>query len=244
MICAPAHDARRTVRTDLITIAARVPRGHLERSPRIGPYRDSEPKLAAELLPELRTGMLLADRGFFSFDLWRKASGTGVDLLWRIRTDPVGPRPRHVRDLPDGSWLAHLRRSTDRTSEPMLARVIDYTIDDGRGNTTEYRLLTTLLDPVDAPAAELAAAYAQRWEIESTFDELKTHQRGPKVVLRSKSPDLVRQEVWGHLCCHFAIRSLMTDAARHAGHDPDRVSFTAALRITRGTIAHAGEFPP
>ena len=212
---------------------------------RVGAYRESEAALTEQLLPELGPGMvLLADRGFFSFELWRKASGTGADLLWRIRTDPVGPRPRHVRDLPDGSWLAHLRRSTDRTSEPVLARVIDYTIDDGRGNATEYRLLTTLLDPEEAPAAELAAGYAQRWEIESTFDELKTHQRGRKVVLRSKSPELVRQEIWGHLCCHFAIRSLMTDAARHAGHDPDRVSFTAALRITRRTIAHAGEFPP
>jgi hypothetical protein len=211
----------------------------------VGAYRESEAALTEQLLPELQTGMLLlADRGFFSFALWRKASDTGADLLWRIRTDALGPKPQHLQDLPDGSWLAHLRRSTDRHSEPMLARVIDYTVDDGRGNTTEYRLLTTLLDPAEAPAAELAAGYAQRWEIESTFDELKTHQRGPKVVLRSKSPDLVRQEIWGHLCCHFAIRSLMTDAARHAGHDPDRVSFTAALRITRRTIAHAGEFPP
>jgi hypothetical protein len=212
---------------------------------RIGAYRDSESKLAERILPELAVGMLLlADRGFFSYALWRKASGTGADLLWRVRADPTGPQPQHLQDLPDGSWLAHLRGSTDRTSEPMLARVIDYTIDDGRGNTTEYRLLTTLLDPATASATQLAAGYTQRWEIESTFDELKTHQRGPKVVLRSKSPDLVRQEIWGHLCCHFAIRSLMTDAAGHAGHDPDRVSFTAALRITRRIIAHTGEFPP
>lgn len=91
---------------------------------------------------------------------------------------------------------------------------------------------------------ELAAAYAQRWEIENTFDELKTHQRGPRVVLRSKSPDLVLQEIWGHLCCHYAIRSLMAEAAEHAGHDPDRVSFTAALRITRQSVAQQGAFPP
>ena len=101
-----------------------------------------------------------------------------------------------------------------------------------------------MLDPAEAPAAELAAAYAQRWEIELAFDELKTHQRGPRTVLRSKSPDLVRQEIWGHLCCHYAIRTLMTDAALHAGHDPDRVSFVAALRITRATIAQPGAFPP
>ena len=126
----------------------------------------------------------------------------------------------------------------------MLARVIDYTIEDGRENPTTYRLLTTLLDPAEVTAPDLAAAYAQRWEIEITFDELKTHQRGPRTVLRSKSPDLVLQEIWGHLCCHYAIRSLMAEAADHAGHDPDRVSFVAALRITRQILAHPGAFSP
>ena len=96
----------------------------------------------------------------------------------------------------------------------------------------------------EAPAADLAAAYTQRWEIETAFDELKTHQRGPRAVLRSKSPDLVTQEIWGHLCCHYAIRALMFDAAAHAGRDPDRVSFVAALRISRRSIAQAGAFPP
>jgi len=150
----------------------------------------------------------------------------------------------HVEDLPDGSWLAHLRSAKDRHGEPMLARIIDYTLDDGRDNPTVYRLVTTMLDPIEAPAAELAAAYAQRWEIESVFDELKTHQRGSKVVLRSKSPDLVLQEIWGYLCCHFAIRSLMTQAADHVGRDPDRLSFTAALRIVRQSVAQQGAFSP
>ena len=126
----------------------------------------------------------------------------------------------------------------------MLVRVIDYRVEDGRENASTYRLFTTLLDPDEAPAEDLAAAYAQRWEIELAFDELKTHQRGPRTVLRSKSPDLVLQEIWGHLRCHYAIRSLMADAATHAGHDPDRVSFVAALRITRQTIAQPGAFPP
>ena len=126
----------------------------------------------------------------------------------------------------------------------MLIRVIDYTIDDGRDNPTSYRLFTTLLDPDEVTATDLAAAYTQRWEIELAFDELKTHQRGPRTVLRSKSPDLVLQEIWGHLCCHYAIRSLMVQAATHSGHDPDRVSFVAALRIIRQTLAHPGAFPP
>jgi hypothetical protein len=140
-------------------------------------------------------------------------------------------KPTHVATLADGSWLAEIRPSGSqgRKATPTTVRVIDYTVDDGRGKEHEaYRLFTTLLDPDEAPAHELAHAYAQRWEIELAFDELKTHQRGPRTVLRSKSPDLVEQEIWGQLCCHYAIRTLMADTARHAGRDPDRVSFVAA----------------
>lgn len=215
---------------------------------KVGTYGQSESAMAEALLDDLSPGMLLlADRGFFSYALWRKAIGTGADLLWRIRTDKAGPKPTHLEDLPDGSWLGHLRRSTPasaRREEPMLVRVIDYTIDDGRHNPASYRLFTTMTDPAEAAASDLAAAYVQRWEIELTFDELKTHQRGPRTVLRSKSPELVLQEIWGHLCCHYAIRSLMTEAATHSGHDPDRVSFVAALRTARNTVAHSGAFPP
>ncbi len=215
---------------------------------KVGTYRESEATLTESLLDRLEPGMLLtADRGFFSYALWRKAIGTGADLLWRVRTDKAGPKPAHLEHLPDGSWLAHLRRSTPasaRREEPMLVRVIDYAIEDGCENPTSYRLFTTLTDPAEVSAVDLAAAYAQRWEIELAFDELKTHQRGPRTVLRSKSPDLVLQEIWGHLCCHYAIRSLMVQAATHSGHDPDRVSFVAALRIIRQTVAHPGAFPP
>ncbi|MQA04136.1 MAG: IS4 family transposase, partial [Streptosporangiales bacterium] len=210
----------------------------------IGKYAQSEATLTGPLLDRLEPGMLLlADRGFFSYALWRKAIATGADLLWRVRTDKAGPKPSHLEDLPDGSWLAHLRRATPaaaRREEPMLVRVIDYTVEDGREDPITYRLFTTLLDPAEVTAVDLAASYTQRWEIELTFDELKTHQRGPRTVLRSKSPDLVLQEIWGHLCCHYAIRSLMTQAAAHSGHDPDRVSFVAALRITRQSLAHPG----
>jgi hypothetical protein len=214
----------------------------------VGGLATGEPTMIERLLPRVEPGMLLlADRGIFSYALWRKAGETGADLLWRIRTDRAGPQPSYLEDLPDGSWLGALRRSTgaaERALAPMTVRVIDYRIDDGRDNPTGYRLFTTILDPAEASASDLAAAYARRWEIELAFDELKTHQRGPRTVLRSKSPNLVLQEIWGHLCCHYAIRSLMTQAVVHAGHDPDRASFVAALRITRSTIAHAGDFPP
>ncbi len=208
----------------------------------VGPYTRSEPALAEDLLGRLQPGMLLlADRGFTSYALWSKAISTGADLLWRAKTNL---RPQHLQTLNDDSWLAQIRLSTDSSAEPITVRVIDYTVQDGRDNPEPYRLFTTITDPDVASATELAAAYVQRWEIELAFDELKTHQRGPRTVLRSKSPDLVRQEIWGHLCCHYAIRSLMADAALHAGHDPDRVSFVAALRITRQTVAHQGAFPP
>ena len=208
----------------------------------VGPYSSAEVALAKELIGRLQPGTLvLADRGFFSHALWGRASATGADLLWRVKT---GLRPTHLQTLADGSWLAEIHHSTDKTAKPIIVRVIDYTLDDGRANPEPYRLFTTILDPNEVSATELAAAYIQRWEIESTLDELKTHQRGPRTVLRSKSPDLVKQEIWGHLCCHYAIRSMMADAASHAGHDPDRVSYVAALRITRQSVAHQGAFSP
>ena len=208
----------------------------------IGAYTTSEVALAQELITRLEPGMLLlADRGFYSYALWAKATGTGADLLWRVKTSLA---PTWVQTLADDSWLAQIRSSTDNKAEPITVRVIDYTIEDGRANPEPYRLFTTILDPAELSASELAGAYVQRWEIESVFDELKTHQRGPRTVLRSKSPDLVLQEIWGHLCCHYAIRSVMNDAAVHAGHDPDRISFVAALRITRQSLAHQGDFSP
>ena len=210
----------------------------------IGPYTTGENTLARELIDRLEPGVLvLADRGFCGFPLWQRAAATGADLLWRARADM---KPTPIETLDDGSWLAELRPSGNagRHGEPLIIRVIDYSIDDGRGDTGPYRLFTTLLDPVEAPAVDLAFAYAQRWEIELAFDELKTHQRGTKAVLRSKSPALVEQEIWGHLCCHYAIRTLMFEAAHNADVDPDRVSFVAALRIARRSIAQARDFPP
>ncbi len=208
----------------------------------VGAYRTSENTLAGDLIDRLEPGMLLlADRGFCGFPLWQKAAATGADLLWRAKANM---KPRLIETLADGSWLAELRPSGNagRHADGLVIRVIDYQIDDGRPNDETYRLFTTIVDPDDASAVDLAVAYAQRWEIETAFDELKTHQRGPRTVLRSKSPDLVLQEIWGHLCCHFAIRTLMWEAADHAQVDPDRVSFVAALRIARRSIL--GISPP
>jgi hypothetical protein len=124
--------------------------------------------------------------------------------------------------------------------------VVDYRLDDpGRpGHPEDYRLITTILDPDLAPAAELPALYPQRWEHETTLDELKTHQRGPGVVLRSRDPDGVRQEVWAHLLVHFAIRTLMHQAALQAQVDPDRLSFSRSLHIARRQVSSQAAFSP
>ena len=210
----------------------------------IGPYTTSELALSKPLIDRLKPGMvLLADRGFTGFALWKQAAATGADLLWRAKNNT---RPRQIEVFDDGSWLGELRANNARlNTEAVIVRVVDYHVDDGRGTETgPFRLFSTLIDPNEVTATELAAAYAQRWEIESTFDELKTHQRGARTVLRSKSPGLVLQEIWGHLCCHFAIRTLMWEAADHVGVDPDRVSFVAALRIVRRSLSAARDFSP
>ncbi|MAT04711.1 MAG: IS4 family transposase [Acidimicrobiaceae bacterium] len=210
----------------------------------LGTHAESEMALSKVLVERLEAGMvLLADRGYCSFDLWQQASATGADLLWRAKNNT---KPRRIETLADGSWLAELRRNNAKLdTEHVVVRVVDYDVDDGRNvEAGPFRLFTTLLDPTEVSATELAAAYAQRWEIESAFDELKTHQRGARTVLRSKSPELVKQEIWGHLCCHYAIRTLMFAAAHEADVDPDRVSFVAALRISRRSLSPARDFSP
>jgi len=211
----------------------------------IGPLSDDERTLAGRLLGALGPGMLcLADRGFYSFELWNKARQSGAELLWRTKSNhrlPVKER------LSDGSYRSELFASGDRKRQaPVPVRVIEYEIDDaGRpAGEARYRLLSTILDPDRAPAPELAPLYAERWEFESALDELKVHQRGPRVVLRSKTPDGVLQEVYGHLCVHYAIRWLMHTIAVEHGHDPDRISFTRTLRVARRTTASHGGFSP
>jgi hypothetical protein len=153
-----------------------------------------------------------------------------------------------VERLPDGSWLSTLHEVVNykRRREGMPVRVIEYNIEDpGRPQAEQrYRLLTTVPDPAEAPAAELAALYGQCWEFETLLHELKTHQRRPRMVLRSQTPDGVRQEVSACLCVHYAIRWLMHTVALEADTDPDRLSFTRTLQAARrSTASHPGSSP-
>lgn len=212
----------------------------------IGRYNDAEVKLAPELFSSFQPGMLvLADRGFVSYSLWRNANATGADLLWRMKTNNVLPVDE---PLNDGSFLSRLYPNTNarrRDATAIKVRVLDYALDPPpvQGETT-YRLATTILDDKNAPAEELAALYPERWEFETALDELKTHQRSPRVVLRSKMPDGVKQEAYGYLCVHYAIRWLMHSVAKGARADPDRLSFTRALRVARRTAASHPGFSP
>ncbi|MEV1063093.1 IS4 family transposase [Streptomyces sp. NPDC050263] len=209
----------------------------------VGPQSTSEQKLSRQLFARLQEGMLLlADRGFYGFELWQAARAAGADLLWRVRKSAALPV---AQVLGDGSYLSTVHAEKDRKSRrnPVVVRVIEYT-HARTGDATVYRLLTTLLDPEQAPARELAALYAQRWEFETTLDEIKTHQRGPKLILRSKYPWGVEQEIYGFLLVHHAIRQLMHQAALREGLDPDRLSFTRSLRIVRRQVPAQAAFSP
>jgi hypothetical protein len=219
----------------------------------LGPYGTGEVTLAGELLGRLGKGwgagmLLLADRLFVGAELWCAAAWTGADLLWRVKTGKTAPLLPVDQVLADGSWRSRLYAASDRRKRnPIIVRVVEYAIDDrGRPQAagTRYRLVTTILDPEAAPAAELAALYHQRWEVEGALDELKTHQRGAGVVLRSKHPQGVEQEVWAHLLVHYAIRALLHQAALEDDLDPDRLSFTGTLRIVRRHLASHAAFSP
>jgi hypothetical protein len=218
---------------------------HVLWAARMSKYRTDEITLAQDVVPELRKGMLcLADRFFPSYKLWRRAAHTGADLLWRTRQNA---RLDVDQRLPDGSYLSRIYASTsDRRNQRkgIVVRVIDYRLKDVKDAEPIYRLITTILDPTQALAKELAALYHERREIETALDELKTHLRGAQIVLRSKTPELVKQEFWGLLMAHYAIRGLMHEAALQTDEDPDRLSFLHSVRVVQRRMARYAAIPP
>jgi hypothetical protein len=230
--------------------------------PAAGGKGSGEQALARKLYPGLEQGWLvLADRNFYSFTDWCTAAGTGAALLWRVKSSLSLPV---LELLPDGSWRSVLAspridpRSRARAAllaaagrgedldedQARYVRAIEYQIPDRDGNGKDERiiLITTITDFRAAPAAELARAYHQRWEHEGGNAQLKTYLRGPGRVLRSQSPAMAGQEIWGYLLTHYAISALTCAAATAAGIDPDRVKFKRTVRIIRRAIGPA--FPP
>jgi hypothetical protein len=208
-------------------------------------YSTDELTLAESVVPALQKGMLcLADRFFPSYKLWQKAGKGGADLLWRTRKNA---RLDVDQRLPDGSYLSHIYPTTsDRRNgrKGIVIRAIDYRLDQVPDAEPIYRLITTILDHTLAPAPELAALYHERWEIETSLDELKTHLRGAQIVLRSKTPELVQQEFYGLLMAHFAVRALMHEAALRTDEDPDRLSFLHAVRVVQRRLPRSVAIPP
>jgi len=213
---------------------------------RVGSYATSEKALTLELLPVLGPGMLvLADRNFAGYDLWGQAAATGADLLWRAGSAFTLP----VRTvLADGTYLSVLAPPKDKAragAAPITVRVVEYHLLSADGDPSEtFVLLSTLLDPDTAPAAELAELYHARWQIENAFGALKSQLKGDGVVLRSKTPDGAEQELWALLCAYHAIRELICAAADLTERDPLRLSFVDALDAVRGPVGDPAAFPP
>src|SRR6201984_2928050 len=229
-----------------LRFAALVENGtHVLFGARLGPYGEGETTLAHAVLAALCPGMLcLADRQFFGCALWRLALDTGADLLWRVKHNLRLPREA---GLADGSYLTTVYPS-DKDRRHRQAG--------GRGRGGAHRLggvggrgrfcglFPTPPAPPRPPATELAALYHERWEIEGTLAELKTQLRGARVVLRSKTPELVRQEFWGLLLAHFAVRGLMHEAALKADEDPDRLSFVHSVHVVQRRMARYDAISP
>jgi hypothetical protein len=214
---------------------------HLIFAAELGGYHQSEVALAGKLVGRLGPGMLcLADRLFPGLALWRQAAATGAHLLWRAKSKLKLER---IRTLADGSWLARWRPSPKQTGPAVVVRVVEYRL--GEGGEEVYRLLTTLLDPEVASAAELAGFYPQRWEIELTIKEGKSVLRQGQITLRSKVAELVRQEFWGLLLAHHIVRKMMALAALQRKTDPDELSFTRSVEIIRSNqTGPVLSFPP
>lgn len=219
----------------------------------IGPYRASEWAVCEPLLQSTDSTMLcLADRGFNGFEYWRKARASGAQLLWRCADNRQLP----VKALlSDGSYLSEIHPPKQAYQpagslagaappSPISVRVIEYALPGLPDGQPRYRLMTTLLDPLAAPALQLAALYHERWQVEAVFDELKTHLLQGRRVLRSKKAPLVRQEFYGWVLAHYCVRWLL-----HQGASRDRIphaqlSFTAHVQLLRRTLPQSGVFPP
>lgn len=212
---------------------------------RMADYHTGEITLAKRIIANLKAGMLcLADRNFYGFELWEKARLTDADLLWRVKKNIRLPCLRRFKDSSYLSKVYPSEKDQRKDANGVTVRVIEYTLEGVSGAEPIYRLITTILKAKQAPAFELAALYHERWEIETAFDELKTHLRGSRIVLRSKTPNLVKQEFYGFLMAHFAIRRLMHEAALKENIDPDKLSFIHAVRVIRRKLPHFVSIPP
>lgn len=234
-------------------------------SARIGPISGKgtgERSLAGDLWAGLEPDMLcLADAGFYSWEAWHAAASTGAGLLWRVGD---GLRLPVVDKLDDGSYLALVTRPAMATArrtkilaaareghlvdpgEAMFVRVVEYDVPDrdGNGSGELIVLMTTITDPTDVPATTLAETYHRRWDVETAFDQVKTHLRPPGKVLRSRSPAMVYAEIYGLLLTQWALARLICEAATETDTAPDRVKYLRTIRVVRRHATSEAAFPP
>ena len=205
-------------------------------------FSTSEFNLGKLILEKVKPNMLvLADRLFFNYETWKIGVERGADLLWRIKKNI---KLKTIERLPDGSSLVKIFPSGKNRrddSNGIIVRLIEYQI---KGKSELYRLITTILDHKEAPADDLAALYGERWTVETVYDELKNHTREKKVLLKSKTPDLVIQEFYGLLLAHYAIRGVMHEAALQAELPPNRLSFVHSVRVIRRKLKTLSGFSP
>ena len=233
----------------------------------VGGYLDGENALADELEQSFTGGILnTADRGFFSMDRWIRFSARGAHLAWRVKNGAKSVPFKTIKTLPDGSELVLLRESGsmpgkrrrehgDKTLPRLpdtIARLVSFTVTTRtarRVKTSVIKVLTTLLDPQEFPASEIAALYAQRWQVETAFLHLKKTVKGTGRTLRGRSVTLARQEAWALLLIHNMTATIAARAAGQAGIDPRLIPFTAVLALIRGHVTadtccpHCGKRP-
>jgi hypothetical protein len=225
---------------------------HVVVAAQIAPYKKSEQELARLLIKRKKLDenmLLLADRGFYGYGLWSEFISTGVKLVWRVK---MNLQLQVEKKLSDGSYLSTVYDSTNKKGcEPITVRVIEYKLNDktkGKENNQigqeMYRLLTNILDPNAAPAIDLAKLYHERWEIENLFGEFKSSLSFNSTIIRSKTPLLVEQELWGLIILHFAARQLMAKAAWKSNIDPDKLSFKNTVFVLRRRLPQLAAFPP
>lgn len=217
---------------------------HLITDALLSPYRMGERRKALKLLRSVEPGMLLMwDRGLHSFKMVKATQERGSHFLGRV---PKNVKFEIVQTFEDGSflsWIAPDRKSKKKGAERIPIRVIEYTIE-AKGVEQTYRLITDLIDITDFPALLLAQEYHQRWEVENTQGEFKTHLNDRKTPIRSKYPRGVVQEIYGWLLGHWAIRSLMFQAAEQQGLSPLRLGFTGTLRVVRRAMTQFQQSTP
>jgi hypothetical protein len=218
---------------------------HVPFAAKMDGWRTSENALGAAIVGNLRAGMVcLADRLFYSYDLWSQAVTTGADLLWRVQKKIRLPRRK---TFSDGSYLSQVCPPVSgpkhRKAPPIPVRVIEYTTK-VKGTVNQFRVITTILNPRSASALELARLYNERWSFEGALREMKTFLRGRKTLLRSRIPELVEQDFYGLLLAYYGVRSVMHDVARQEQIEPQELSFVHALNVIVRRLPEAVSFSP